>query len=686
MIKMTINPQAEPKSFCFNQDAIIIGEGSPESVDICFPSEGLHQNHIKILYKENGYWVINQANDPFVTLNGQPFGKKLLQKKDVLQIRNHTLHIDDISLHSSFVIPPKEPEIAQESPPLEKEIPSPFPDVENLDFDENPESRFTSDLPPPKTTQEKPPAYSPSSDFTGKNPPLSSFIEEAYNLEEQKRPIPFRPLPKRKSSSLKKKIIKIAVLLSLAVCIFSGLVFTELFFRANNKSVAEEMLAAESIADYAMALTFAKTLHSGTQTHHFVDPSFIKNQLVELLPPAMTPCGNIDAQGQFYNCPYKLRYYMNHDFSRFLLIAQAPPKLLQWFMPQKVLVVDSNLMEVRKTDDLRALNRLLSDPSPLDGPVGDEITKAVLQTEIIPLDDIARYTGKREFSPPKALKYIKPGAENLIYNAPRYYQFGGAFLKKALQSLKSPSHAYEMAVLQNEMNAIAPYHDLIFYTTEGLGKAQLANKAINKIKPHDSFFTGYLLLSKKGSVINSHLVMNESLTEEPPLEKAAAEELDFTKRLKPNIGREEIIASFLKEQGEHAQELINPIFQNLHTVLENAIEKDSVFLPPLFFQLLEQYKEKEKVIWNDIQKTVASIRVIQPQVSDSTVERLLREYGLLDIYALPVPEEAMAGNSNQHPPIEMLELISDLGYNHHYNHGHSNVHSKPAKMTPPFLQ
>lgn len=617
MIKMTINPQAEPKTFCFNQDIIIIGEGSPESVDICFPSEGLHQNHIKIIYKDNTYWVINQANDPFVTLNGHPFGKKMLQMKDLLQIRNHIMVIEEISFNHHY-----EP-IAE---PVQN-IPVPLP---------NP-----VDHPPPPSIGKLSHSINP-------------LIEEAYNLEEQNRPLhSSKPRSKAKSHSLKKKIIKFTVLACLATALVLGVAFTELYFRAAGKSSKEEMKAASILADYAMALAFAKTVHAGSQNSNWIDPQFIKNYLTELLPPSSSPSGTIDAHGQFSSCPYMLRYYMNRDFTRFLLIAQPAPRFMQWFLPQKTLLVDSNLMELRKTDDLRTLNRLLSDAAPLEGDLGDEMTKAVLQTDSIPLDAIAEATKKKEFSPPTALKYMKPGAENLIYNAPRYHQFASPFIKKAINA----GGERELSILQNEMNALTPFHDLIFYTKDGLKNALTASQALYKIKNTPSFFTAYLILSKQGTIQGSHLVINNDMEIEE--DNPVQEEPIKPSSKPPEV--EEILASVLKEKGENAQELINPIFQNLSAILENAIEKDSIFLPPVFFQLFDQYKEKQKRIWSDIQNTVAGMKTANPGVSESTFERLLREYGLLDTYALPPQGDVAESPPPSLPELGWVELIADIG-------------------------
>lgn len=598
MIKINI----ESKEYTFDKETIIIGDGPADSVDICFPSEGLHKNHIKITLRDKDYWIFNQANDPFASLNQQPFWKKKLQQGDHVQLRGHSLIIQQISFETKSLAP----EPPKDSPVIVKNV-----------------------------------------------------IEEAYNLEEHKQMRPLPKVSKVKKPINGKKIFKLALLLTLLVFSAMSLIFAEMYFRTLNQMDREEMLAAESISDYAMALQYAKVYHIAPQKQSWVDPQFLKNNLIDLLSTTSLPCGNIDAQGQFSNCPYILRFYTNRDFSRFLLIAQPDATLSQVILPKKTLIVDSSLMEVRKTSDLKTLNRLLSYPTPLDGANGEEVKRAILQTEVIPLDTLAKEIGKPDFSPPIALSYMKPGAENLIYNAPRYHQFGETFLKKALFLTEGKNNSYETSILQSELESFARFHDLIFYSSNGMKEAFKGYLALQRLVLPSNFFTGYLLYSKEGKIINSRLVIN-SETNGPRIEEPQEEIAEASSpKLEIVSDDEMLIANLLREQVEAAQEEIGPIIHNIYLILEDIIEKDSLFLPSSIQQLIDLYRIKHQLVQESIKKTLEDFRKTNPNIEDVMINRLLREYGLLDFYysELGQEEEHALSISNW----EALQNLISLG-------------------------
>ncbi|MEC7839626.1 MAG: FHA domain-containing protein [Chlamydiota bacterium] len=86
MIKLTINPEKESKVHTFEKDSIVIGSTKSENSDLDLEGETLTVDHLKII-KENGKFVIyNTANDPFVTINDSPFGKRRLKNADRILI------------------------------------------------------------------------------------------------------------------------------------------------------------------------------------------------------------------------------------------------------------------------------------------------------------------------------------------------------------------------------------------------------------------------------------------------------------------------------------------------------------------------------------------------------------------------------------------------------------------------
>src|SRR5690606_8087270 len=98
---------------------------------------------------------------------------------------------------------------------------------------------------------------------------------------------------------------------------------------------------------------------------------------------------------------------------------QPAPNLMQWLVHKKTLVVDSSTMEMRKISDLKALNRLLANPDPLEGSNGEDIHHLIKEGGLMSLNSLAGHKNHWGFSPPKTLGFIRPGAENYIYNAPR---------------------------------------------------------------------------------------------------------------------------------------------------------------------------------------------------------------------------------------------------------------------------
>src|SRR5262249_43379368 len=141
-------------------------------------------------------------------------------------------------------------------------------------------------------------------------------------------------------------------------------------------------------------------------------------------------------------------------------------------------VVDSKLMQLKKVADMKTLNRLLVNSNNLDNSNAIEVTNLVKHGELIPLNILAKKRKGQDFSPPKALILMRPGAENYIYNAPRYYQLGETILKRAIDLMEMPGSAYEMSRLKQDMSLLSKMHDMILYSSEGIQLTLDAQKAI----------------------------------------------------------------------------------------------------------------------------------------------------------------------------------------------------------------
>ncbi len=271
----------------------------------------------------------------------------------------------------------------------------------------------------------------------------------------------------------------------------------------------EEIKAAQAVADVAMALNFAQINHAKPQNQNWSDPDFLKHNLTAVLASEFPPLANVDSQGHFYKTSYILRIYTGDDLNHFLIIAQPIPSLLQWFMPKAAITVDSTLMELRKISDLKTLNRLLVNVT-LDTSNSTDIANFVRLGELFPLVELKKYHPYTGFDLPKALAYIRPGAENLIYNGVRYYPFGESLMKKAIALYKSDDNGQDLLPLIDEINRFTQFPNIVLYSSEGMKKAERGQRALATFFPRYKFLHAYLQFNSEHFPYNSHLLIDDS--------------------------------------------------------------------------------------------------------------------------------------------------------------------------------
>lgn len=97
MIKLTIITTASTVQKSFTQNRILIGGGSAPSIDLPLPVAFLQSSHLEIYEDLGAYYLKNQANDPFVILNGLPFGKKKLKEGDCIQLYDIEIRVEQIA-------------------------------------------------------------------------------------------------------------------------------------------------------------------------------------------------------------------------------------------------------------------------------------------------------------------------------------------------------------------------------------------------------------------------------------------------------------------------------------------------------------------------------------------------------------------------------------------------------------
>lgn len=530
MIKLTVNPDLHPREYSFDQPVVIIGAESTGMATLSLPEERLQSVHIKIIEQNGSFVIINAANDPFVTLNDLPFGKKILANHDLLQIGK-----TKIRLQFSFQ-PAQKNDISEESSVLDLE--TLFREVEKLDLPAPQPPAIQESIPP---IQELP-DHEPLVDLDAVESAADSSSEISSNTVDDEGDNFPNDKPKEEALTQRGFHPDWRAILSILLAVFIMVTITAstIYIKATSRSYKEKIIAAEGVADVAMALAYAQVNHIRPQKQNWFDPNFIKNNLSAVLSSGYPSFANIDNQGQFQNCPYILRIYTNTDLSQFLVIAQPEPSLLQWLIPKATIAVDSTDMRLRYIDDVKPLNRLLVNPNTLDGSNALEITYLLKQGQIIPLASLG---DKKGFATPKALALIRPGADNLVYNAPRYYQFGEALLKKGINLLQFVGGGDEIIRLQQQLTELGKFPDLILYSSQGMQKALQAQKALSTLLPHNQFLTAYLNFNPNGSVISSHLLLDGNHSEHVTLQPSIAAQpqdlgnLDTTAMLLPSDHR-----------------------------------------------------------------------------------------------------------------------------------------------------
>ena len=533
MIRLTLRPQSQPEIHLFNKSVILIGSNSSEA-DLLINHSALQPVHLKIM-EQNGFMVIlNQTHDPFVTINGHSFGKKLLNSGDIIHIHE----IDVLYEQLDEAIKDNAPEVAhdllgqmldQKIKVKESEIQSKQEEEELIGIP----SLLHLTLPFEQEVQ----ALS-QDEWQAAN--LDDFIKEIES--DHKIQVPTQTTENTLSKPMERKVLhslkddylrdleddnnkllqdesqdlshlyqawKWIILFILSVFTIAGVIGTVIYFSVSDKTEAQETKVAQGMADIAMSLTYAQLSHLKPPNQNWADVDFLKTNLQTILPQTHSYATDIDAQGQFKCCPYSLRIYTSSDLSHFLLIAQPAPSLLQWLIPKSVIVVDSQAMELRTIKDLRSLNRLLANPDPLEGPNGKEIEAMVKQGALIRLFSLASESGKPDFAPPKNLAWVKPGSENLIYNAPRYYRLGQSLIQKAINLFGSKGTSQEVSDFKEEVENFSKLNGLILFTDQGKKAALMTKQGLMTFAPSDKILFGYVVFNPPGKIQQANLLKEE---------------------------------------------------------------------------------------------------------------------------------------------------------------------------------
>lgn len=555
MIRLILNPDSGPVEHAFDKSVVIIGAPDFLDTDLSLPGEYLEEVHIKIFIRDTKYTIINQANDPFVTLNGIPFGKRTLHDQDRLQVGNTLIKIrldNPEEKPTAKIAHAKESwgDTAKEIPvilektmsqsnykPPSTTIPGiEFNEYADLDIDElvrqvelleaHQSSTSTNSLGTDLRDAEeiidaKLKQLDDDGDSLADEAPLApknmqSLKDDYLKYLDDDSEIEIDKFISRKGQNspgltpeVKNERFNFFIKLFLIIVILAGIFCAYWYYILIETSEEEELRAARAVADISMALNYANFFQVRPQNQNWSDPDFLRSNLQAILSKSFKSMVNLDNQGKFSNTPYILRIYTSTDLTQFLVLAQPAPGWEQWIVPKQSIIVFSESMELRKTSDLRVLNRILLNTETLDGNSHHEIADFLNQSQIIPLKDIAIDAGTEGFAPPKALALFRPGSENYLYNAPRYFMFGESFVNRAIDLANNPDSVHEAGLFQQQIKKLSQYPGIVLYSSYGLKWATEAKKAISSFLPNSSVSTAYLQYNSKGSVIGSHLLFED---------------------------------------------------------------------------------------------------------------------------------------------------------------------------------
>jgi len=548
MIKLDITSHSQPATtHSFECDSIIIGSLHSPSADLKLPGD-LQERHLQItsqrLENRPSYFIINLAHDPFATLNGHSFGKQPLNDQDVIFVGETTFRfeapdldlaasIEEDNLQTEFTSQDVEALIKQVEafssimPNFSKNA-STLPersttdeksesDNSSIPMDAIPEKEqiaLTSDPDPKKTESCSAPKTPSSSEFPVTKLSLKDYYLSEYDDDKDETEQNLRqPLSQNHSNIKTKNYLYSGFKIFCSLIGIAAILLSLAYIWISDQSNEEEIRATRSVADVAMALTYAQTKNIIPQNQNWSDPEFIKNTLTAVLGPIYSSWAEFDRHGQFSTSPYMLRIFTSSNLSQFLVIAQPVPNLLHWVVPKASIVIDSHTMELRKIKELKALNRLLLAANTVEGAHSAEISALLKQGELVTLNSLTDEHDTLGFTPPKATALIHPNAENFVYNAPRYYMFGQTLVKKALDLVETSPTKYELNMFMQDLYTLATFPDLILYTTEGIQQALQSQKALTLLAPNENFLFAYLQLNSNGQIAGAHLLMDAAPSE-----------------------------------------------------------------------------------------------------------------------------------------------------------------------------
>lgn len=501
----------------FDKDTVILGRGREEIEGTCLGELDLENEHLIIKSEEGMLTVINQAADPFVTLNDLPFGRKKLRQDD-------KLFIEDVEIEVSLVEKDSPPAREKPSQPAQSEpvkaaakAAEPARPILSEDLDDllqqvnNLGNKKLEPKPVKKTEVKKTEQKEVEVKREPAPPPLPASEEKEPEEQEELAESPYFPTGRWRSWLISGMF---------AFLILVG-AFGTFYLTYSERNDAEEFLAAQELADVAMAFSYAQIHDTVPPNQNWANRDFIHDNLEKVLGRE-TDLPEINPQGRFKDLPYQLRVYTGPN--RYLVMAQPVPSFWQWSIPKETIVIDSSLMDIRKITDVKQLNRLLAVPTPLEGENGEQVSVFIAQASVIPLKQLAKVVDKRNFRPTREIIEVNPSSVQYLYNAPRYFRLTQLMLDTAKDIASATGAKEQDAIkqLMTEKQKLSRLKGLVYYSTLPEADSKKVLTTLKEVFPQETLIMSQLAFDQTGEeLLNSYLVESDTPAEQ--VEEVCAE-------------------------------------------------------------------------------------------------------------------------------------------------------------------
>ena len=399
------------------------------------------------------------------------------------------------------------------------------------------------------------------------------------------------------------------IIISLVILLIAagGLVWT-----LSNENEIEERLAAQGLADLSMALLDAASIHTDDPTTISTEDFFLQH-LHAVLPDAYLNESQATKEGQLKTPSYTVHRYTTRDLSRFLLIAEPRQNRWSWLCPKSSLLIESSILEVHYVANLAAWNNLLALVTTLDSVSSFDISSLAGQEPLAPLAWLAGGDITTGFLPPEKLARISPSAENLIYNAPRYYKFGKPLLDAAAAIPKQDAgNEFFVSKMLAQAQIYKRFHDMVFYSPQGLNGAESSYNTLKKFLPESHFIIGFVLFQSGTNLVGEADILSNVIYTKHNLDQGSDKQAVDAKE---SVSKEIISKETAKVPLVEA-EAPTPAAPSQPSQVDSAFLKAKIEEPAPARQAANQPETSQLVLTLTTPKTAPSIIISAPKSAD----------------------------------------------------------------------